>query len=228
MKAKYGNYIIVIVLVFVLYVAVVFTNKPKKDVNGTTNEAYGTSASYTNVSTTKTTMSTTTNSNINLKMIIDKTKKYTATLHTELGDISIELYADKTPITVNNFVSLAKTNFYNDVIFHRTIPGFMIQGGDPLGTGYGGPGYKFDDEQFSGEYERGVIAMANSGPNTNGSQFFIMVANYPLPKNYVIFGKVSSGIEVVDKIVSGETVQTGEKSKPVNPVKIKTIDIVEK
>ena len=104
----------------------------------------------------------------------------------------------------------------------------MIQGGDPTGTGSGGPGYRFNDEKFEGEYSRGVIAMANAGPNTNGSQFFIMHKDYPLPKNYVIFGKVTKGLEVVDKIAEAPTVQDGmENSKPVNPVKILSVKIEE-
>lgn len=162
------------------------------------------------------------------KMSLDKTKKYTASMKTSLGDIEIELYADKTPITVNNFVTLAKKNFYNNVIFHRTIKGFMIQGGDPTGTGSGGPGYKFADEKFDGEYTRGTLAMANAGPNTNGSQFFIMHKDNPLPKNYVIFGKVTKGLETVDAIAEAPTKPEGEGSSPVSPVKILSVTITEK
>lgn len=159
--------------------------------------------------------------------IIDTKAKYQAVLKTEKGDITIDLYADKTPITVNNFVSLAKKNFYNNTIFHRVIDGFMIQGGDPKGDGTGGPGYTFDDEKFDGEYTRGTIAMANAGPNTNGSQFFIMHQDYPLPKNYVIFGKVSKGIEVVDAIATSEVRPGGEGSTPVTPVKVLSVEIIE-
>lgn len=161
-------------------------------------------------------------------MSIDPAKKYIATLHTEKGDIEIELAAAATPITVNNFVFLAREKFYDSVVFHRTIPGFMIQGGDPTGTGSGGPGYRFDDEQFSGEYKRGTVAMANAGPNTNGSQFFIMHADYALPPNYVIFGQVTKGLEAVDAIAMAPTQSGGEGSKPVTPVKIISVDIVEK
>lgn len=164
-------------------------------------------------------------------MEIDKNKEYEAILNTALGDITIQLNATSTPITVNNFVSLSKKNFYDNTIFHRIIKGFMIQGGDPRGNGTGGPGYAFNDEPFQGEYTRGTVAMANSGPNTNGSQFFIMHADVQLPKNYVIFGKVISGLDVVDKIaqapVSGD-VASGENSKPVNPVVVKTVQIIEK
>ncbi len=163
------------------------------------------------------------------EMIIKNGVDYLAILHTTSGDIKIDLYEDKTPITVNNFVYLAKNNFYNNTIFHRVVDGFMIQGGDPTGTGTGGPGYKFDDESFEGTYTRGTVAMANSGPNTNGSQFFIMHQDYQLPPAYVIFGKVTSGMDVVDKIATAETSVSlgGENSKPVNPVKIDSVEVVE-
>lgn len=157
-------------------------------------------------------------------MSIKKSKKYTALMKTTAGDIELELFADKTPITVNNFVTLSKKKFYENVIFHRTIKGFMIQGGDPTGTGSGGPGYKFNDEKFDGEYTRGTLAMANAGPNTNGSQFFIMHKDTPLPKDYVIFGKVTKGIEVVDTIAEAPT-EPGDR--PVNPVKIESVTITE-
>lgn len=160
----------------------------------------------------------------------NKTKKYVAVLHTEKGDITITLNSNQTPKTVGNFVTLAKKGFYNKTIFHRIILGFMIQGGDPKGDGTGGPGYKFDDEPFTGEYTRGTIAMANAGPNTNGSQFFIMHADNPLPKNYVIFGKVTAGMNVVDEIAESpvELSFTGENSTPVIPTKIISVEIQEK
>lgn len=163
------------------------------------------------------------------KMEIDTTKKYSAILHTEKGDITIELTPDKTPITVNNFVSLARKGFYNNTIFHRVIKGFMIQGGDPDGNGTGGPGYRFEDEKFEGEYTRGAIAMANAGPNTNGSQFFIMHQDNELEKLYVIFGKVSEGMDVVDIIAEAPVQKNaqGESSVPVSPVKVLSIDIKE-
>ncbi len=160
-------------------------------------------------------------------VVIDAAKKYVATLHTEKGDIEVELAASATPITVNNFVFLAREKYYDGVIFHRTIPGFMIQGGDPTGTGMGGPGYQFEDEPFTGQYKRGTLAMANAGPDTNGSQFFIMHADYALPPNYVIFGQVTKGLEVVDAIATAPTQSGGEGSKPVAPVKITSVDIVE-
>ncbi|MFA5866810.1 MAG: peptidylprolyl isomerase [Actinomycetota bacterium] len=162
-------------------------------------------------------------------MQIDVNKKYSALMKTSEGDITIELNAGDAPNTVNNFVYLARNKFYDGTIFHRAIKGFMIQGGDPEGTGMGGPGYRFDDEPFTGEYNKGTIAMANSGANTNGSQFFIMHADYPLPKNYVIFGKVTAGLDIVDKIAEAPTQPgpSGEMSQPVNPVKVDSVTITE-
>ena len=151
-------------------------------------------------------------------------------LHTSAGDITLALDSQNTPITTNNFLTLAQKGFYDKTIFHRVISGFMVQGGNPKGDGTGGPGYQFNDEPITGEYKRGTVAMANSGPNTNGSQFFIMHADYALPKNYVIFGKVASGLDVVDKIATAPTSESGmgENSKPVTPVKVTSVDIVEK
>jgi cyclophilin family peptidyl-prolyl cis-trans isomerase len=165
------------------------------------------------------------------EMTLDPKKTYIAKLSTSEGDITIELFANKTPKTVNNFVYLANRGFYDGTIFHRVMKDFMIQGGDPKGDGTGGPGYKFDDEPFDGEYARGTVAMANSGPNTNGSQFFIMHKDNALPKNYVIFGKVTSGIEVVDKIAEAPVKvnsYTREVSSPVNPVTVNKVEITEK
>lgn len=162
-------------------------------------------------------------------MQIDVNKKYSALMKTSAGDIMIELNAADAPNTVNNFVYLARNKLYDGTIFHRTIKGFMMQGGDPEGTGMGGPGYRFEDEPFTGEYTKGTIAMANSGPNTNGSQFFIMHADYPLPKNYVLFGKVMAGLDVVDKIAEApvKSGASGEMSEPVNPVKVESVAITE-
>ena len=162
-------------------------------------------------------------------MNIDVNKKYTATLETNLGIIKIEFYVKDAPNTVNNFVSLSNDGYYNGVIFHRVINGFMIQGGDPSGTGHGEfgkyPGYEFEDELNNKmPYEKGIVAMANRGPNTNGSQFFIMHQDYPLPYQYTIFGKVVDGLNVVDKIAN---VQTGEADKPIEDVVIETVIITE-
>ncbi len=124
---------------------------------------------------------------------------------TTKGDIVFELFGDTAPKTVSNFVYLTKGGYYNGLTFHRREEGFVIQGGDPNGNGTGGPGYKFEDELTdSYTYERGVVAMANAGPNTNGSQFFVMLGNVPLPKAYTIFGRVVSGMEVVDQIQIGD------------------------
>jgi len=174
--------------------------------------------------------SASTNSKQTPAMQIDQNKTYSAILKTSEGEITIELDAKKTPITVNNFVALARDKFYDGTIFHRVVKDFMIQGGDPKGDGSGDPGYKFADEPFDGEYKRGTVAMANSGPNTNGSQFFIIHKDYDLPKKYVIFGHVSDGIKTVDKIAEAETIDNGagEKSKPVSPVKIESVEVVEK
>jgi len=162
-------------------------------------------------------------------MSIDLSKSYTALIKTNLGDITVELFQDTAPNTVNNFVSLSKDNYYDNVIFHRVISGFMIQGGDPSGTGHGDmgkyPGYKFDDELDSPrDYTKGILAMANSGPNTNGSQFFIMHNDYPLPYQYTIFGNVTNGLDVVDNIASMET---DASDKPIKDITILDIQIEE-
>lgn len=140
---------------------------------------------------------------------IDPGKTYHVTMETSKGVIELELYAQHAPNTVNNFVFLAKDGFYNGVTFHRVIKNFMIQGGDPTGTGSGGPGYKFKDEfhQNPLKHDRGVISMANAGPNTNGSQFFITHAPQPhLDGRHTVFGKVTKGIEVVDAIAQGDVI----------------------
>ena len=159
-------------------------------------------------------------------MTIDPGASYTAVLNTSAGAITVELLPAEAPNTVNNFVFLARQGFYDNVIFHRTIPGFMIQGGDPTGSGGGGPGYTFADEPVQRPYARGVMAMANAGPNTNGSQFFLMHADYPLPPNYTIFGQTVAGIEAIDAIATAPTQPGGEGSKPVNPAVIQSVEIV--
>lgn len=164
------------------------------------------------------------------QMSLDQNKSYTATLTTSDGLITIALDATATPITVNNFVFLARDHFYDGTIFHRVIKDFMIQGGDPEGSGMGGPGYHFADEPVTKEYTRGTVAMANAGPDTNGSQFFIMHRDAALPKNYVIFGTVTDGMTVVDKIAESpvQAGASGEPSSPVTPVTVTTITITEK
>ena len=162
---------------------------------------------------------------------LDPEKTYTATLETNHGSIDVEFFPEDAPNTVNNFVSLAKDGYYDGTPFHRIIKGFMIQGGDPTGTGMGGPGYKFADETVRKDYEPGTLAMANAGPNTNGSQFFICHFDLKgrLPKNYTIFGKVSNGLEVVDAIANVQVSRSasGEPSAPVEPVILQKVTVTE-
>ena len=163
------------------------------------------------------------------KMNIDISKNYTAVIKTSMGDMSVEFFTEDAPMTVNNFINLSRDGYYDNVIFHRVISGFMIQGGDPSGTGHGEmgkyPGYKFEDElNNQRSYEKGILAMANAGPDTNGSQFFIMHVDYPLPYQYTIFGLVTDGLDIIDKIAS---VETGDGDKPVNDVVIESIEIKE-
>ena len=159
-----------------------------------------------------------------------------ATIATEIGDIEVELYDQSAPKAAQNFIDLARKGFYDDVIFHRVIPGFVIQGGDgqygkkaalqEARVGTGGPGYKFEDEPITGDYHRGTLAMANSGPNTNGSQFFICHADLTgrLPKAYTLFGQVTKGMDVVDRIV---TAPRNAKDLPDAPVAITSVTIHE-
>jgi len=156
-----------------------------------------------------------------------------ATIATEIGDIDIELYDESAPKAAQNFIDLAKKGFYDDVIFHRVIPGFVIQGGDGQygkksalergRVGTGGPGYKFEDEPVKGDYVRGALAMANAGPNTNGSQFFIChqdLTGGKLPKNYTLFGQVTKGLDVVDTIAGAPRNSRDLPSDPVAMTKV--------
>jgi peptidylprolyl isomerase len=159
-------------------------------------------------------------------MTIDPSKRYTATMETSLGTLVIALDPIKAPNTVNNFVFLAREGYYDGVIFHRIIRGFMCQGGDPTGTGSGGPGYSFADElPKRGQYEIGSLAMANAGPNTNGSQFFIIsgASGVGLPPAYSLFGKVVKGLDIVEKM---QSVETGPGDRPKTDLIIKGILIV--
>lgn len=155
-----------------------------------------------------------------------KNNMHRVTLKTNHGEIVFETYDIDASKAVTNFLTLADKGFYNGLTFHRVIPGFMIQGGDPSGNGTGGPGYSFEDElnpntpSAKEGYKRGVVAMANAGPDTNGSQFFIMHKDYPLPHNYTIFGKVVSGIAVVDAIAS---VKIGSNDMPLEKVVMETV-----
>lgn len=140
-------------------------------------------------------------------MVIDPKKKYTATFEVSKGKIVVELFADRAPVTVNNFVVLARDGFYDGLVFHRVIPDFMIQGGDPTGTGRGGPGYKWNDEKsaLNIKHAVGSLSMANAGPNTNGSQFFIThIATDWLNGKHAVFGQVTSGQDIVDATQQGD------------------------
>jgi peptidylprolyl isomerase len=166
-------------------------------------------------------------------MSLEEGKDYCATIKTSKGDIVVDLFEKDAPRTVNNFVFLAQQGYYANVPFHRIISGFMIQTGDPTGTGAGGPGYRFQDELPTNlNYSRGTLAMANAGPDTNGSQFFICHADLTnkLPKNYSIFGTVTDGIDVVDAIANvpvGPS-RSGEMSNPQEPVSIESVEITVK
>ena len=153
-------------------------------------------------------------------MVIDISKQYTATIETEKGDMVLELFAKDAPITVNNFVALSREGFYDGTTFHRVIPGFMVQGGDPTGTGGGGPGYSFEDEVNQRRHVTGALSMANSGPNTNGSQFFITYAPQPhLDGKHTVFGLLIEGMDVLKNITPRDPSQrpssTGDEIKSI-------------
>ena len=163
-------------------------------------------------------------------MTVDPSKTYTATIDTSAGAMTVELFASEAPLTVNNFVHLAMDGFYEDGQFHRVIKDFMIQGGCPLGTGTGGPGYRFQDEPVTRKYVRGTLAMANAGPNTNGSQFFIVHgADVGLPPNYTIFGMLTDGGDVLDTLANSPVARSrgGEPSQPTERLAINNITIEE-
>ena len=162
------------------------------------------------------------------EMSIDVAKAYFATISTTMGDIDVKLLVEDAPRTVNNFVFLAREGFYENVKFHRIIKDFMVQTGDPTGTGSGGPGYRFPDEPVVRKYEKGILAMANAGPNTNGSQFFIVHGSaVNLPPNYTIFGTVTRGMDVVDAIASSPVGRSpsGEQSMPQTDIRIKLVGV---
>lgn len=161
------------------------------------------------------------------EMCIDPDKSYTAVLDTSLGSITIELDAKSAPHTVNNFVFLARYRYYEGIIFHRIINGFMCQGGDPTGTGRGGPGYKFADElPAPNTYKVGSVAMANAGPNTNGSQFFMVsgASGVGLPPAYALFGQITDGLDVLDTM---QNVATDRSDRPKDDVVINSVTITE-
>ena len=164
------------------------------------------------------------------ELAIDPTKTYTATIKTAKGDMSLELFAGEAKSTVNNFVFLAREGFYDNGMFHRVIKDFMIQGGCPRGDGTGGPGYRFADEPVTRKYVKGTLAMANAGPNTNGSQFFIVHGDDAgLPPNYTIFGILSDGVEVLDALAESPVTsgRSGERSSPSERLEIQTVEISE-
>ncbi len=150
----------------------------------------------------------------------------TATLHTNHGAIGVELFDEDAPKTVSNFLELARKGFYEGIVFHRVIPDFMIQGGDPTGTGTGGPGYTFEDEFNQRKVVRGALAMANAGPNTNGSQFFVVTAKACpwLDGKHTVFGRVTSGMEAVDRIAN---LPRDARDKPTEPAVIERVEIAE-
>jgi len=210
---------------FCLFAVFLFTSDPAEEETNTTPTPAG---------VTDNTAGLPTNSNMKQysqapDMMLKEGVDYQARLKTNKGDIVIDLHENETPITVNNFVFLAQDGFYTDVPIHRVMKGFMLQSGDPTGTGTGTPGYRFNDEPFEGEYTRGTVAMANSGVNTNGSQFFIMHADYPLQPNYVIFGNVIDGLDVVDAIADTPVRANmyGEASVPTETLTIESIEIIE-
>lgn len=173
-------------------------------------------------------------SNLPFEMV-DQSKSFTVVLNTNKGSMTFELFTSESPMTVSNFISLSKAGFYDNVIFHRIIQGFMIQSGDPTGTGRGGPDYRFADEltntqpPLNRKYLRGTLAMANSGPNTNGSQFFVVHADAPLPPNYTIFGQITEGLDTLDAIASTPvtTGASGETSSPTEEITIQSITVSE-
>ncbi|MBI3965276.1 MAG: peptidylprolyl isomerase [Chloroflexi bacterium] len=162
-------------------------------------------------------------------MTVDPKKKYVTAIQTNMGTVTAELYPEDAPKTVNNFVFLAREGYYDGVPFHRIVKGFMAQTGDPTGSGAGGPGYTFEDEPVKRNYVKGTLAMANRGPNTNGSQFFIVFRDYNLPKQYTIFGKVTSGDDTLQKLeeVPVKPNRGGEPSQPTVEVKIEKVTIQE-
>ncbi|MEK7195816.1 MAG: peptidylprolyl isomerase [Patescibacteria group bacterium] len=222
--------VLVIVLLFVGYYLVSNQSAVESttNINNFTSGSEDTSQSSTDqINNTNTSMNSN-NTNTTPTSNQPQVNLSRATLDTSMGKIVIEFYQADAPKTVANFTKLTEQGFYNGLTFHRVIPGFMIQGGDPNGNGTGGPGYKFADElnpataSYKAGYKKGVVAMANAGPNTNGSQFFIMTADYPLPNNYTIFGHVVSGQDVVDAIAN---VKRDSNDRPLTPVVIKGITI---
>jgi cyclophilin family peptidyl-prolyl cis-trans isomerase len=161
-------------------------------------------------------------------LILDPNMRYTAIIQTAHGDMTLELFPAEAPRAVNNFVFLARDGFYQGNCFHRVIRDFMIQGGCPRGDGTGGPGYRFPDEQVQRSYVKGTLAMANAGPNTNGSQFFIVHGQQVgLPPNYTIFGQLLTGEDILDALATSPVVPGGEGSRPAQRLEIRNVEIRE-
>lgn len=224
--------ILIVVVVFVIGIivaAVSYENNKKNLANIDTTNTQATSGQFTTNTNQEYTNIEINNTDKNMNNQ-NETSYTKAILHTNMGDISFEFSKDK-PLTTSNFIKLAREGFYNGIKFHRVIENFMIQAGDPLSKdeaqkafwGTGGPGYKFNDELTGEEkYEIGTVAMANSGPNTNGSQFFIMTSNTPLPPSYTIFGKVVDGQDIAQKI---QGVETDSKDRPVENIIINSVEL---
>jgi cyclophilin family peptidyl-prolyl cis-trans isomerase len=220
-QEKSGNavYAVLIIVIIILGAGYYFWSSSNPSVSPVEETATAATSTITNQqpSTTTTTITV-------------KNLMHTITIETNKGTIVFETYDADAPKAAKNFVDLANKGFYNGVIFHRVIKGFMIQGGDPTGTGTGGPGYRFADEldpstaSYKEGYKRGVVAMANAGPDTNGSQFFIMHADYPLPNNYTIFGKVIKGMEVVDAIAN---TPVDGNDRPVTKIVMNKVTVAE-
>ena len=160
------------------------------------------------------------------EQVLEEGKRYGATIKTSQGDISVELFVGESPRTANNFAFLAKEGFYDGTVIHRVVPGFVVQMGDPTGTGSGGPGYKFEDELAAARnrgYDRGILAMANAGPNTNGSQFFICLDDVGLPPQYAVFGEVTSGMETADAIAT----QPRRGEMPTPEITVESVTLTE-
>ena len=227
-QSKRFPWVSVIVIIIIILAGIQYwQTRPTKEASSTTtSDAYSTTTPPVTDGATATAPSTDTTTNSSAKNFM-----HTITIETTKGTIVFETYDADAPKTSENFVTLANKGFYNGLIFHRVIPGFMIQGGDPTGTGTGGPGYKFADElnpdtaSYKAGYVRGTVAMANSGPDTNGSQFFIMQKDTPLPNNYTIFGKVISGMEAVDAIVN---TPRNASDKPNTPMIMKKVTVANK
>ena len=204
-NAKIISSLVVAVVVILIIIFLVSDNNGDSLASDNANSSVSNSNTNLSINNEDTNMSTNGTYTFPGKLPDDRIVNKKVKLETSKGTIEFELYPADAPKTVSNYVYLAEAGYYDGLVFHRVVPGFVIQGGDPNGTGAGGPGYKFADEPVTKEYAQGIVAMANSGPDTNGSQFFIMLEdNSTLPKDYTIFGKVTSGLEVVKQIEVGD------------------------